>query len=195
MPAVPLTPWTPWWRTESLTEPEAVLLFRVHEAHADSARRDNISSVMLRSAYAGSGSFTGAIAGALLTLGGMHAPLEQTVELLERERPELEAWQMLERGEFVPGWGNSFHRGTPDPIWTGVDACLREHFKPLAARLDAVSQMMLNKRKGLVLLPNASAFTAAAAIAVGIPARAAAWLFISGRLDAWAKSLMMSSIY
>jgi citrate synthase len=176
----------PWWRKEPLLPIEVELLARVHSAHADSARRDNISSVMLRSAYAGSGSFPGAIAGALLTLGGMHAPIEQTVQFLECANPAAVAREMLERGEFVPGWGNSFHRGVPDPIWTGVDAYLREHFQWLTELMDGVSTE-LHRVKGLVLLPNPSAFTAATAIALEIPARSAAWLFISGRLDAWAK--------
>jgi citrate synthase len=177
---------SPWWRKEPLSDVETELLRRVAEAHADSARRDNISSVMLRSAYAGSGNFSGAIAGALLTLGGMHAPIEQTVQLLECANPAVVAREMLGRGEHVPGWGNSFHRGVPDPIWVGVDAFLREHFGELSEVMDAVSAELWHV-KGLVLLPNPSAFTATTAIAVGIPARAAAWLFISGRLDAWAK--------
>jgi citrate synthase len=68
----------------------------------------------------------------------------------------------------------------------GVDAFLREHFGELSEVMDAISAELWHV-KGLVLLPNPSAFTATTAIAVGIPARAAAWLFISGRLDAWAK--------
>jgi citrate synthase len=173
---------TPFWRTNPLTDDEAKLLQLTLEAHAASAFRSNASSVALCNAAIASHDFTKALTGALATLGGVHAPLADTYVLLsssEFDAPE----RILLSGRKVPGWGNSFVKGAPDPIWEPVAAHLERINPTLAERLHNVTDML--RAVGKRLYPNPSAYTAAVAITLGIPAHLTPWLFVQGRLLSW----------
>lgn len=174
---------TPFWRDTPLTPDEARLLQLTLEAHAASAFRNNASSGALCGVAQLKGTYTQALTGALATLGGMHAPLTDTYALLLAGDTEAEA--RLLRRERLPGWGNSFHRGEPDPLWVEVAAQLRKVNATLAERLDTISELLV--AVGKLLYPNPSAYTAAVAIALGIPAHLAPWLFVQGRLLSWSQ--------
>lgn len=166
-----------------MTEPQTELLALMNRAHDESARRGNISSVVLGNTAIGSGSYTNAVAAALLTLGGVHGPLQQTQELLEREDAADVAERMLVAGKKVPGWGNAFVKFKFDPAWAPVDLFLKEHFPVLRQRLYDITMMF--HKNGKHIYPNPSAYTAVTAIVLGVPARACASLFIAARLKAW----------
>lgn len=168
----------PFWRETQLTEPEAALLNATLRAHSRCVDRNNISSHVLENVAMGSGNYCNALASAILSIGHSHAPLEQTMELLSNQCPATVELKMP-----VPGYGNSFVKGEADPIWGEVDHLLRVHFMEIHNRIWIICERL--KSKGI--FPNPSAYTAATAIALGIPPCVAAWIFISGRLGEWSK--------
>lgn len=162
-----------FWREEELTENEAKLLQLCFEAHAKSALRQNISSVVLSETARGSGDYTKALMAALCTLGGVHAPLMDTWLVLSGRVPVN---QILERGGKIPGWGSSFD----DDSWAPVENHLREHFPQIWERIEKITGEI-----GKDLKPNPSCFTAATGIALKMPPQILPWLFINGRLNTW----------
>ena len=176
-------------RTTPLNEVESELLRLVLEAHGRVALRTtkeglpNISAAAVQIGAQGSGAYAQSIASGLLTLGGVHAPIETTVEMLEWDFPARGAQEFLKSGHPVPGWGNSFVKGEHDPEWAEVRAWLETHRRDIWAKIEDVTAIL--HASGKRIFPNPSIYTAAAAIALHIPARAAGFLFVSGRLGAW----------
>lgn len=169
---------------------QLALVAALNQAHAQAALRGNISSTTVANAAAGSGSYTASIAAALLTLGGLHGPLQQTQELLERDDPAAAALAMLDRGRKVPGWGNSFIKGEEDPVWAPVRAALKEHWPAVLEDIDAVTTALHGR--GKPVYPNPSAYTAACSIVVGLPPCACAYLFVNARLGTWTRIFLGS---
>lgn len=179
---------TVFWKTQPLNEKELGLLKAVFHAHSLSAQRPNMSSQALLLAHAGSGDYVKSLAAALLTLGNTHAPIEQTQRLLGHPN-----WvdALLAAGKKVPGWGNSFAKGEPDLVWREVERLLSVDFPEAWAKVEAVTASL--RSRDLHLFPNPSAYTAAAAIALGLPAHCAAYLFIGGRLECWTAMVMAAT--
>jgi citrate synthase len=173
----------PFWREEPFTDHERGLLDALFLAHHQSAFRDNPSSVTAINAAAGSGDLGKAIAAAILTTGGKHAPLTSTVLFLSLEDPAAMVPEILSAGRKVPGWGGTFQKDAPDPIWTEVGRLLAASWPVLATKLGFVSVTL--RQHGKALCPNPSAYTASVAIAIGLPAPLAPYLFTAARLSAW----------
>jgi citrate synthase len=173
----------PFWREEPFTDAERVLVDALFRAHHRSAFRENPSSVTVLNAFAGSGDLSKAIAAALLTLGAKHAPLAQTVEFLSLEDPAGMVPKMLEAGQKIPGWGGTFQKDGSDPIWTEVAQLLVTGWPAIARKVDSVTIALIGH--GKYLSPNPSAYTACVALALGLQAPLAPYLFIAGRLSAW----------
>lgn len=133
--------------------------------------------------YLGSGNYERAVAAAILSLGGAHAPIAETIQFLTCQDPERVVMAGVPAGGMVPGFGNSFEKGHPDPIWEPVRKILEDSFTLLHGRLMDIQNALHGL--GKVVYPNASAFTACAAIVTGIPAHLASYLVLKGRLDAW----------
>jgi citrate synthase len=173
------------WRKEPLSEPEKTLLGAVLLAHHKSSFRNNASSVAVVNAAAASRDLAKSIVAGLMTLGGRHAPIEQTYNLLAVRDPAAIVTDIVSSGGKVPGWGGTFQKDQPDPIWAEVSKLLEELYPSLAARLDAITEAL--HAEGKKIYPNPSAYTAAAAIALGLQPELAVYLFIGGRLDAWTR--------
>jgi citrate synthase len=173
------------WRKEPLSEPETKLLGAVLLAHHQSSFRSNASTVAVLNAAAASRDLAKSIVAGIMTLGGRHAPIEQTCELLGVEQPAAIVTEIIQSGRKVPGWGGTFQKDQPDPIWAEVSKLLEEFYPSLAARLDVITEAL--HAEGKKIYPNPSAYTAASAIALGLPAELAVYLFIGGRLDAWTR--------
>lgn len=182
-----MTATKPFWREKALNQYEAKLLELVLEAHHHSVFRENMSSIALKLSAAGSRSYTGALIGALSTLGELHGPIEKTTKFLALPAPWFAVPRFLADGRKVPGWGNSFVRGQKDPAWLPVDACLAAVFSDLFTKLERVTIAL--DGCGKKIFPNPSAYTAAAALALGIPAGLAPWLLVRGRVDGWTELL------
>lgn len=163
------------------TETTIRLLDAVFRAHHQSAFRDNPSSVAFKLAFQSSDSFTQALIAALSTLGGVHAPLAQTYDLLNHKTPADAAYRIIKAGRKVPGWGTSFK---DDEIWKPVETVLRDDFPERWETLQSVTRVL--HEFGKAVEPNPSAYTAITAIELGLQKELAVWIFISGRLDAWA---------
>jgi citrate synthase len=118
-------------------------------------------------------------------MGGAHAPIDATARLLSADDPSAAARSILASGGRVPGWGNSFVRGEPDPAWKRAEDALRSVSPEMGDRLDRVTETMASA--GTSLYPNPSAYTAAAGLVLGIPRHLIGWLFVQGRLAAWAQ--------
>jgi citrate synthase len=187
---------TPFWRTTQLTDQEQELLTAVFRAHEVSVFRNNISSQTAVNAFAGSGDYIKAIAAAMMTLGVVHAPIAETIDVLETigrleeivgatDSADGIVDRHLRNGMLVPGWGNSFIKGRKDDLWLGVDAILAKHFPKIYGRIEAATQVL--HRAGKMVFPNPSAYTAATAIALQVPSPIAPYLFLAPRLNGWSK--------
>jgi len=173
-----------FWREKPLDEQELKLLGLIQEAHHRSVYRQNPSTAAVLNSMQGSGDAAKAFASGILTLGGKHAPLEQTHRFLSLEDPAREVHILLKAEMKVPGWGGTFQKDAPDPIWKPVHAFLDAHWPFLARKLDDVTAELHNFARAIH--PNPSAYTAATAIVIGLPAKLAVWLFVRSRLDGWA---------
>lgn len=150
---------------------DAVVLEQaLFKAHHEAVFRDNISSVTVINAMIGSGSYIQAIASAILTLGGLHAPIAQTMRVLSGAA-------LPER---IPGWGGSFQKDGPDPLFAPVVALLPAQMN---RRIDEITGVL--HARGKKIWPNPSAYTAAVALVLGIREELAPYLLIKGRLAGW----------
>lgn len=172
----------PFWRVEPLTNQEQQLLDAALLAHSRSAGRGNISGQVALMASIGSGNYTASLCAAMLTTGGVHAPLVQTHNLLNGNS-EVEAKRLLDSGSKVPGWGNSFIKGKKDDLWLEVDQIICEHFHSHWMNLESVTALV--HKNGKQVFPNPSAYTAITAIILKIPAGLSPWIFFAGRLNSW----------
>ena len=166
--------------TESVTrfEGDDAALAALFRGHRLAAERQCLSSVTVAQVAGLGKPFTDAVAAALLTLGTLHAPIEQAYALLIGEKPT--ARDMLGRGKRVPGWGSAFVKGKPDATWSDVRAHLDVTF------IDSITRVLGNAPGG-ALYPNAAAYTAQYAIQAGIPMALAPALVVEARLLPWQK--------
>lgn len=167
----------PFWRTEPLSEKEAELVDAMFYAHSKSVARGNVSSETFFQVASGSWQYCNALAAAILSVGGMHAPLADTIDVLSSEKPAIYA-SVLDK---VPGWGNSFEKRVPDVMWLEVAALIKHGWPDMHQKLEEVTQYLKTKE----LFPNPSAYTSAVAIIIGLPKSIAPMLFVMGRLEAW----------
>lgn len=176
----------PFWRNEPLRPAETELLEAVQKAHHDSCFRQNPSFVAIQCAAQGSQDVYKSIAAALMTFGGPHGPILESYDLLSGEFP-TEAWvkSSLDLGRKVPGWGMSFVKGEIDPVWLPVYKFISENFPVTRARIDWITEEL--HRRGKLIYPNPSTFSAATAIILKMPRQLSPYILIASRLDAWAE--------
>jgi citrate synthase len=174
-----------WWKKEPLSVQEAALLDAVLLAHHHSCYRNNPSTAAVIQAAYGSGDLGNAICSGILSTGGKHAPIINTCFFLLLEQPHQEVLGILKSGNKVPGWGGNFQKENQDPIWDDVRNSLSEGWPKMSAKLEAVTSALHDQGKNIY--PNPSAYTAAAAIVLGLGPRFAQYFFILGRLSAWSQ--------
>lgn len=177
-----------FWRPEPLTEPEVKLLNLCLEAHCASASRPNISTVVLHQAAVGSHNYFSALAAALCSIGGTHAPLQDTAHALMT--PVEQLIPVIKAGRKIPGWGNSFEKHSVDPTWKAFRNHLSEHFPEISDRIEAITKALHDE--GKKIYPNPSIFTVATAFALKLPLPVAGWLFVHGRLAEWTTQFFMA---
>jgi citrate synthase len=166
-------------------------LCKVHEAIAE---RPNASTVaVITGAKLGNDYFT-TVASALLTLGNIHAPLQQTDLLLDMPYPFTFMYDALRKGYKIPGWGSSFVKGEEDPVFDNLKKMIRENNPILLEKIEEISER-LSVKTNTRLYPNASCYTIATLIALGYKnvvgcndrATKAANILISSRINVWRK--------
>ena len=173
------------WSTQQLTDQDEQLLVSLYDAHAKSAYRPNASSVAVANAAASSGEVDKAIVAGIMTLGGLHAPLRNTYRFLHMENPASSVAWYIETDEKVPGWGGTFQKIEPDPLWASVDVNLHDFHPELYEKICGVTEALHDQ--GRIIHPNPSAYTVAVALALKMPERMAVFLFIQARLGPWAQ--------
>lgn len=174
----------PFWRSEPLSEQETALLDALMQAHHASCFRGNESSEAVIRTAISSGQYANAIAAAVLTTGGMHAPIGMTMRVLSSfQDGDAIVEEYVSKGMRVPGWGNSFIKGKKDDLWLGVDALIEQHWTPTAKRMEGITFEL--HKLGKMIYPNPSAYTAACALILGMPPFIAPILFFLGRLAGW----------
>jgi len=176
-----------FWKEKPLAAVQAKLLNLVLAAHDKSAVRGNPSTVVLCNSAVGRGDYFSALAAALCSIGGTHAPLFQTYAFLVSFKPE-EMEQLrkhLDLGLKIPGWGNGFYKGEPDALWRDVDAHIAEHWPELHGMITVITDEL--HARGKMIYPNPSTFTALTAIILELPPQIIGWLLVQGRLSAWSR--------
>ena len=167
------------------------LIDELLRVHAEIAVRDNASYVTVKQSASLGKDYFNAIASGLLTLGGLHAPLSQTCCFLRLDdcKPYMES--VLATRARVPGWGSSFVKGEPDPVFEQLDKELVSY--PIYARIEYVTGFLQGRK--LNIFPNASAYTSAVVIALGMRDSTASYLLLKGRLDAWSAAFIQHENY
>jgi citrate synthase len=169
-----------FWRPGPLKPEEKQLLDALYRAHQRSVFRDNPSSVTIANAAFGSGDLAKALAAGLLTIGGAHAPISETIEFLNQPMPQITIPFLIETNKKVPGWGGTFQKDGPDSVWDEVNSLIPQS---VGSKIDAVTKTLHEHAK--FIFPNPSAYTAATAIALSMPVQLAPYLFIAARLAPW----------
>ena len=158
--------------------------FLVFQAHGRVADRGNLSGEVIMAAFSANGNqFIPALCSGLLTLGGAHGPIPQTQALLEDDDHIQLAEGLINSDVNVPGWGNSFIKGKPDPDWSPPHNFLGEINPNLFGKLKQITELLHGYDK--MVYPNPSAYTACLSIMLGYPAALSSSLFVEARLPAW----------
>lgn len=180
----------PFWRENDLTPDEDNLISLVSVAHYHATFRPNPSSVACQCAAQGSGTLFNSIAAAITCFGGPHGPIESTYAILAatKMKPEDVVSMHISRGAKVPGWGTSFKDQESKSSWNEIDAWIQTHEPDLHQRMSDITQAL--HESGRDIEPNPSAYTAAAAIALGMPMKVSPYLLLMGRLSAWTEIFM-----
>lgn len=156
------------------------LINLLEEAHYKSSYRGNMSTNAAVVSMAGSSSYIQAIASAILTLGGTHGPIKDAIKVLNGDDSVLV-------NDKIPGWGNSFEKGHPDPLWNNVHEFIFENYPEMGARIAQVTKRLHDS--GKVIFPNPACYTAATAILLKINPKVCEYLFLAARLPAWTSIL------
>jgi citrate synthase len=154
------------------------------EAHKKSCRRDNVSTVVLKTAWDGNdGDLYKSITAAMMTLGGIHAPIKQCYAMIGRYL----------RGEpipdyyRVPGFGSSFCKGYPDVFLNDLrDYISLNHFDVYSVEASAKVKL---RTQGKDLYPNIAFYTAAVARIEGHGILFCEKLLLEARVPEWIKIL------
>ena len=153
-------------------------LLRVHDVLAT---RENLSSEMISCAAKVEKDFGSACIMAIASLGGLHAPIEQTMELLSYPTAIRIAEVLLQDGSKVPGWGSSFVKEEKDWIFDKLDRILYKCNMQLWCLITDITDHLRSKD----IYPNAACYTAACCILNEIPPCVAVKTLIHGRIDPW----------
>lgn len=112
-----------------MTNPENhKLVSMLTMAHYQAARnnKNNLSMVVAQTAYHGSQSYLQSLAAATLSLGGIHAPLQDARNLLRRMQKSSDGDFALyingyiQNRKKIPGFGHSFYKDRIDPSFRDV---------------------------------------------------------------------------
>lgn len=155
----------------------------VSKCHVESTFRHNPSSVAVSLAAKSSGKFGNAVIAAISMLGNPHGPVQEVTEMLSSGDPVAFAKMYIDNRAKVPGWGNGFVKGKPDPAWDKADEHIKKNFPDLSSLIDKITKLLHDN--GKMIFPNPACYTAITAIVNDIPADAASYVFISARLPAW----------
>jgi len=164
-----------------VNDAEAALRLKalVCDAHREACyNNNNLSSDIIKRIALTKVPFQQALIGAIASGGERHGPTRQCRLLIYGGGPEA-ALELLERGEKVPGFGNSFFREDIDAAWFKVRDFVKAEMPEDWERLDRIHQAVLTVKP---IHPNAASFTAICAHKLGLPVGAELALAIEARV-------------
>lgn len=164
-----------WQDNEPLIEREGKLVGALYHAHSQCVFRENCSTMALQQAAFGSRDLIKSYIAALATLGETHGPIVEAYRVLE---------EGIEGADMVAGFGNSFIKGEADAAFAKVHEMLLEDWPEIIRKIEKAQNTLLVMRDK-DLYPNPACYTAAVALAIGMPAELAPSLFVQGRIEAW----------
>jgi citrate synthase len=133
---------------------------------------------------------TSALMGAMMSMGGSHAPATQAREwMFNRLGPDSAAWPEMAAadvaaGAILPGYGNSFHKTDIDPALETLAEAIAAQCPEVHARIMAGFQAV--QARSAELFPNLAAYTGAVAEIIGLPVGLEPLLVFVPRLPVWA---------
>ena len=158
------------------------VLTRCHQGAA--LRNQNASSAALQMSSSVGADFNHSIASALLTFGAVHGPTSHAREVIF-DYPQEKIADIIDDGNKIPGWGNSFFKTSIDPSFAEMAHLIKQDYPDHDDKLDRVSEIIF-KMTGKSLYPNAAAYTAVCAEILDLPIGCEIMLPIMCRIPAWA---------
>jgi len=157
---------------------------RLVVAHTAAAQNPSCSTINAINAFHGSDDIGNAVCAAIMGIGGRHAPVVEIYDTIVSDNPAELVSSIIATGGKVPGFGNSFET-EPGELWVAVRNQLAVVSPMVAERVMLLTEAV--HFHGLKIFPNPGCYTAACAIALGMPRVVAPLLFIESRLWAWAE--------
>jgi hypothetical protein len=130
-----------WDNYESFSDQEVSLLNALYDSHQECTYRKNCSTQALTASATGAQCLTQSIAAALMTIGKVHGPVEETYNFLQRG---VSNDTLLPPR--VPGFGNGFIKGKPDPGLKSIHDFLTEHYPSYIVLLSQIQTRLLAER-------------------------------------------------
>jgi citrate synthase len=163
------------------------------EAHKEASHRENASTQVLKAAFiSNGGNLIGSITAAMNMLGGLHAPIKQTVQWIERIPigglgiAVKSSPQRSTQGR-VPGWGSGFIKGEFDPMLMKLHDELIKHHEVYAKIEESVTCYFASQ--GKLIFPNLAFYTAVTSIVEKIHIDLCESLILEARIPEWIKIL------
>ena len=159
----------------------------VAAAHTEAAKRENLSSQVIRAVSgAGAEPIRSVLAG-MMTLETLHGPVAMARNIMRYG----EAQFMMETGYRVAGYGSSFVKGTPDPMLAGCERTLFE-YDTMAGEFEWIGKIPTSIKAGRIgtrIYPNMAWYSAVLAELIEWPAGLEFLLVAALRAGAWAELL------
>jgi citrate synthase len=126
------------------------------------------------------------ITAALMTLGGLHAPVKKVYNLLYKlQHNNFDV--VLCQYNVVPGFGSDFVRGAPDPMLNDTAEALYQENRELYDYGTKIHKHL--GERGKVLYPNLGFYTAAVAMHEGYNVLFCEKILIETRINEWIRML------
>lgn len=169
----------------ALDAPMRVLLDTLMDSHRSAAQNNpNASKTAAVQAWHGSGNYVQGVCAGLLTTGAKHAPLRAARAVFRSTPLQIEV--RANRGEIVPGFGNSFYKDMIDPSFQPVMDELMKF--PGGRKVTELRDAMWRAKRQV--WPNAALLTAAVCDTIKCPDGIEEFFFLTARLPVWTAAML-----
>lgn len=162
-------------------------------AHVAACHRDNSSTLILKSAFdSNGGDLIKSVTAALMSIGGLHAPIKQTYVMLRKILEGKQECDVICFYELVPGFGSSFIKEDNDPLLES----LRQEFIDNHLRYYNIGCRItshLKQKTKHTLYPNLAFYTACVAHIEGHGVQFCERILIEARVPEWINILQHES--
>ena len=159
---------------------------KIIEMHHKCAYRDNASTSIVKAMAQLAKPFNDAVAAALLSLGGKHAPVKEAQICFSNWRMARDTEEKVNLPPVVPGFGSAWFKKQRDPDVEEFFNAVFNHkdYQYIADDVDVYTNLV-REETGKDIYPNAGLATSVANIALKRPPELGISLVIGGRLSAW----------